>query len=59
LSLLGAGNYSTDGISADVYLLYEAGVPVFSNMIVDTPDHDFYFKYHHAAGDSMSMMDPD
>lgn len=35
------------------------GVPIFDNIIEDTPDHSFYFKYHHSAGDSMSIMDPD
>jgi carboxypeptidase Q len=28
-------------------------------LIADTPDHKFYFKYHHSAGDSMSMMNSD
>ena len=35
------------------------GIPIFDNAIQDTPDHEFYFKYHHTAGDSMSIMDPD
>lgn len=40
--------------------LYEAGgVPILNNIVNDTADHQFYFKYHHSAGDSMSMMDPD
>ena len=38
--------------------LFEKGVPIFKNLIADTPDHFFYFKYHHSAGDSMTMMDP-
>jgi carboxypeptidase Q len=60
LSLLGAGQYSNDGFSVDVEPLYnEGGVPVLNNIVQDTPDHQFYFKYHHSAGDSMSMMDPD
>lgn len=60
LSILGAGKYSPDGYSADVEPLYEeGGVPILNNQIEDTPDHQFYFKYHHSAGDSMSMMDPD
>jgi carboxypeptidase Q len=28
-------------------------------LIEDTPDHKFYFKYHHTAGDSMTMMNAD
>lgn len=59
LSILGAGNYSTNGFSADVEPLYEKGVPIFNNMIQDTPDHSFYFRYHHTAGDSMTMMNTD
>ena len=59
LSILGAGNYSDNGYSADVEPLSEKGVPVFNNMIQDTPDHSFYFKYHHTAGDSMTMMNTD
>lgn len=34
-------------------------MPIFNNYIQDTPDHSFYFKYHHSAGDSMTMMNPD
>jgi carboxypeptidase Q len=59
LSLLGAGNYSDDGESVDVGPLYQKGVPILKNLIADTPDHKFYFKYHHSAGDSMTMMNPD
>lgn len=29
------------------------------NKIVDNENHDFYFRYHHSAGDSMLMMDAD
>jgi carboxypeptidase Q len=59
LSILGASGYSDNGYSADVEPLYEKGVPIFNNMIQDTPDHSFYFKYHHTAGDSMTMMNSD
>jgi carboxypeptidase Q len=37
----------------------EKGVPVICNIIKDTPDHKFYFTYHHSAGDSMLMMNAD
>ena len=37
----------------------EGGVPILNNLVEDTPDAQFYYKYHHSAGDSMSMMDPD
>jgi carboxypeptidase Q len=29
-----------------------------NNKIKDDETNDFYFKYHHSAGDSMLMMDP-
>jgi carboxypeptidase Q len=60
LSLLDAGQYSDNGYSADVEPLYEeGGVPIINNIVQDTKDHQFYFRYHHSAGDSMSMMNPD
>lgn len=30
-----------------------------ANAVQDTPDHKFYFTYHHSAGDSMSIMNAD
>lgn len=60
LSILGADYYSPNGYSADVEPLYsQGGVPIFNNYIEDTPDHSFYFRYHHTAGDSMTMMNAD
>jgi carboxypeptidase Q len=57
---LGADFYSPNGYSADVEPLYtQGGVPIFNNYIQDTPDHEFYFRYHHSAGDSMLMMNAD
>ena len=59
LSLLNASEYSDDGESVDVGPLYERGVPMMKNLLKDTDDHHFYFKYHHSAGDSITMMNPD
>lgn len=59
LSLLGAGDYKDYVQSVDVEPLHDAGIPIFDNKVKDTPDHSFYFRYHHSAGDSMSMMNPD
>ncbi len=59
LSILGAPNYSDNGHSPDIEPLFEKGVPIFQNYVQDTPDHAFYFKYHHTAGDSMTMMNTD
>lgn len=35
-----------------------SGVPMGRNICEDSKDSDFYFTYHHSAGDSMTMMDP-
>lgn len=32
---------------------------MMSNLVEDTLDHAFYFKYHHSAGDTMTIMNPD
>jgi len=29
------------------------------NLIQDNESHDYYFAYHHSAGDSMTMMNAD
>ena len=36
-----------------------AGVPLMRNEILDTPDHYYYFSYHHSAGDTMNVMNAD
>ena len=59
MSILNATKYEEQVFTADIEELGGLGVPIFDNVIEDTPDHSFYFKYHHSAGDSMSMMDPD
>lgn len=30
-----------------------------ANVIQDNESHDFYFQFHHSAGDSMTMMNAD
>lgn len=59
LSILGASQYDDKVFGIDIEPLAEYGVPIFSNIIKDSPEFSYYFKYHHSAGDSMSMMDPD
>jgi len=59
LSILDAGHYEPDGESVDVGPLFERGVPIFKNLIKDTEDHEYYFRYHHTAGDSMTIMNAD
>ena len=59
LPLINASLLNDEGHGADTSPLYSAGVPVMANAVYDTQDHEFYFTYHHSAGDSMSIMDPD
>ena len=35
------------------------GTPLMNNKIEDNASRDFYFTYHHSAGDAMTMMDAD
>lgn len=30
-----------------------------ANIVKDNDSHDYYFSYHHTAGDSMTVMNPD
>ena len=49
-----------DGVMSDTKLLHqEYKIPVMRNLIRDTPDSEYYFTYHHSAGDSMNVLDPD
>ena len=43
----------------DVGPLFDKGVPIIKNLIKDTPNHEYYFKYHHTAGDTITIMNPD
>jgi carboxypeptidase Q len=46
-----------EGESVDVGYIGAQGVPMVRNIGYDTPNSDYYFMYHHSAGDSMTMMD--
>jgi carboxypeptidase Q len=59
MGILNASLVTNDGGGVDTEPLFENGVPVMANSIVDNESHDFYFQYHHSAGDSMTMMNPD
>jgi len=37
-------------------LFTEQGVPCLFNIDNDNENKDFYFSYHHSAGDSMSIL---
>ena len=59
LTILNASTVSDDGNAVDTGPLRQRGIPTMINLIEDTADHEFYFTYHHSAGDTMSIMDPD
>lgn len=42
----------------DTAPLESVGVPVMRNEIADNESSDYYFTYHHSAGDSMNVMNP-
>lgn len=59
MGLIDAPAVSDDGHAVDTGPLYDIGIPTMINLIEDTEDHSYYFAYHHSAGDSMWIMDPD
>ena len=59
MGIIDAQEVSDNGEAVDTKPLYDKGVPTMINLIKDSPSHDFYFQYHHTAGDSMTVMDPD
>jgi carboxypeptidase Q len=59
LGVLNASLVTDNGEAVDTTPLFDLGVPQMKNLIRDTPTHDYYFAFHHSAGDSMTMMNPD
>jgi carboxypeptidase Q len=59
MSILNASIVNNEGQNVDTEPLLQNGVPTMANLILDNESHDFYFQYHHTAGDSMTMMDAD
>lgn len=56
---LKAETIDRDGEAVDTGILLDIGIPTMVNRVEDTPEHKFYFTYHHSAGDSMTMMSAD
>jgi carboxypeptidase Q len=56
---LNASIINDEGEGVDTKPLYDLGIPTMANFIEDNEGHDFYFTYHHSAGDSMTMMNAD
>ena len=48
-----------DGVMVDTGPFNSLGVPAMRNVIEDSPTKDYYFTYHHSAGDAMTMMNAD
>lgn len=59
MGIIDAKTVGDDGEAVDTGPLLQMGIPTMINMIEDTPDHKYYFTYHHSAGDSMTMMNAD
>ena len=59
LGIINAQEVSDNGEAVDTKPLFDKGVPTMINLIKDNSSHDFYFQYHHTAGDSMTVMDAD
>jgi len=59
MGILNASVVNDKGEAVDTGPLFEKGVPTMANVIQDNESHDYYFSYHHSAGDSMTVMNPD
>ena len=59
MTLLNASVVNDAGGAVDTGPLYQKGVPTMANVVQDNESHDFYFRFHHSAGDSMLMMNAD
>ena len=59
MGILNASVVNDKGEAVDTGPLFEKGVPTMANYIEDNESHDFYFSYHHSAGDSMTVMNGD
>lgn len=59
MHILNASLVNDAGEAVDTGPLLANGVPTMANVIVDNESHDFYFQYHHSAGDSMTLMNAD
>ena len=56
MSLLNASIVNDQGSAVDTGPLYQKGVPTMANVVKDNESHDYYFSYHHSAGDSMTII---
>ena len=59
MGIVNASVVNDKGEAVDTGPLFEKGVPTMANYIEDNESHDYYFSYHHSAGDSMTVMNAD
>ena len=59
MTILNASVVNDAGGAVDTGPLFQKGVPTMANVVQDNASHDFYFRFHHSAGDSMLMMNAD
>lgn len=59
MGIVNASLVNDAGGAVDTGPLFQKGVPTMANVVFDNDSHDYYFSYHHSAGDSMTMMNPD
>ena len=50
---------ANDGEMMDTAPLLALGVPAVRNEIADTEDREYYFSFHHSAGDTVDVLDAD
>lgn len=48
-----------EGEMVDSSYIGQYGVPMIRNIVQDNADNDYYFTFHHSAGDTMTIMDAD
>ena len=59
MGILNASVVNDAGEAVDTGPLYQKGVPTMANVVTDNESHDYYFTYHHSAGDTMNVLDAD
>ena len=59
MGIVNASVVNDKGEAVDTGPLFDKGVPTMANYIEDNESHDYYFSYHHSAGDSMTVMNAD
>ena len=47
------------GIGEDTVPLHQKGIPAMINLIDNGVNDDYYFTFHHSAGDTMTVLNPD